>query len=309
MLTELLFSVEPKPCTHNSVLTGGLVLHETLWRGCLTFRWRGDAHAEYAFVFPPYKPIEDWPAGPFVFVDPNKRPYVLTRLKDRESGTWEYTRYRAEANSVIYYDCETMLDWIPAPIEGEYQQPEDDVIAETKVAAAEPAPKEHEQPEGSQFNGERRLATEPTSEIVTSFGDAIEAIRRGHFESAIPYLEMLVRQRPNYHVGWLRLGFAQRERAARLTIDRREESLQLLGSAVDSFTNALGHVDQDYRASAFYERSKAQYRRYVISGQDESAQAALNDADEACVLSSDSQFQSWLDYLYRQLPRSIVSAK
>ncbi len=308
LLTESLFSIEPRPSTHNSVLTGGLVRRETLWRGCLTFRWRGDALEEPSFVFPAHKPLETWPAGPFVFIDPNKRPYVLTRLKDRDAGTWEYTRYRAEANSVISDDSEAMLAWVPAPAENEYEQTEDR-IAEAEVAAPESDAAGHEEPTRQDETAVAVVPSETPKRLVTSFGEAIEAVRQGDFEAAIPFLEKLVQERPNYHIGWLRLGYAQRERAVRLATEAPAAAMALLDGAYQSFTRAIGHVDQEYRASAYYERSKTFYRKYVVGGEKRDAELAVDDAQEACVLSSDSQFQSWNEYLNRLLARSVTTRK
>jgi len=260
-------------------------------------------------VFPAHKPVEDWPAGPFLFIDANKRPYVLTRLKDRSTGIWEYTRYRAEANSVISSDSEPMLSWVALPTEAEYQQPED-VLAE---ATAPTSPVPTIEPTESVQEPQEGVASEPvplpTRRAVGTFGEAIEAIRSGDFDAAIPFLELLVQQRPNYHIGWLRLGYAQREQAARMPSDEQDEAMHQLKYAVESLTHALGHVDQEYRASAYYERSKAYYRKYVIGKDRMDAEAAVDDAKEAAILSSEYQFQTWLDYLHRLISQVVIVAR
>ena len=293
--------LQAQQCAHGRACIAGNAL-----AGLSDVSLEGAPHSETFFVFPVQKPVEEWPAGPFIFIDQNKRPYVLTRLKDREAGTWEYTRYRAEANSVIGHDTEEMLTWVSAPTESEYEQPED-TLAET--VAPTPEDDQSTQPvEDARKTVEDVEAppAEKTKRVVMSFSEAIEAIRVGEFEAAIPFLERLVRERPNYHIGWLRLGYAQRERAARFSSDRLDEAVSLLNAAMQSFTQALGHVDVEYRASAFYERSKTHYRKYVVAGDRKDAESAHDDAKEARVLSSDSQYQSWIEYLERLIARSVI---
>jgi tetratricopeptide (TPR) repeat protein len=305
LLTESLFSVSPRASKFDSVLAGGIVYRTTLWRGGLPTRWRDEDFGESYFVFPPYKPQERWAAGPFVYIDPNKRPYVLTRLRNRETGTWEYTRFRAEANAVVADDAEQHLSWIPTPHLSEYKQPEDQAaVVETDAGTS-----------GSEVFDQAELGIEPKQPIIPvsiapakSFSEAIEAMRLNEYDSAIPFFESLVEARPGYHIGWLRLGHAQREKAARLGIDQREEALSLIDSSINSFTQALGHVDPEYRASAHYERSKSYYRRLVFANQKSDAEHAIEDASTARKYSSDSNYQTWLEYLERAVRQWIKDA-
>ncbi|MBN1909335.1 MAG: hypothetical protein JW818_06325 [Pirellulales bacterium] len=312
-LTEALFSIEPRPYSHQSVLCGALVRRDTLWRGGLHTRWREPTQDDTLFVFPAHQPTIQWPAGPFVYIDPNKRPYVLTRLKDRDTGTWEYTRYRAEANSVVSDDLEDMLGWIPAPTESEYRQPEDaETEAEAVAAITTTTPPADTtttttcDPATQTFSDDKRDEEGLPKRPVSSFGEALEAVRSGDYDLAIPFFERLVQQRPNYHVGWLRLGFAQREKAARLGSELMDESMVLLDASAESLSNATGHVDRDYRAVAFYERSKTYYRRYRIALQKEDAEKAVDDGNKACELSSDTKFQTWIEFLHRIVKQSVM---
>jgi tetratricopeptide (TPR) repeat protein len=306
ILTESLFSIEPRPHCYNSVLCGGLVLRQTLWRGGLHTRWRGEMREETYFVYPPHKPNVEWPVGPFIYIDPNKRPYVLTRLKDRETGTWEYTRYRAEANSVLSYDAEGILGWMPAPNESEYQQPEDEEVVAAVATGMPPTDAlgtttTSEPPTQTPEGIPDAIELVPRKRMVSTFGEALDAMRRGDHDLAIPFLERLVEERPNYHIGWLRLGYAQREKAARLAPRDKDKSLGLLDASIKSLSNALGHVDPGYRADAFYERSKAYYRRYVVGGQKNDAENAITDGGDARRLSPDTRFQTWMEYFNRIL--------
>ena len=186
-----------------------------------------------------------------------------------------------------------MLRWTNPPNESEYQQAEDD-LAEAEMPVISPVQAEEPQPAIEPGAASTETPAVTPKRAIGTFGEAIEAVRQGDFDAAIPFLQLLVRQHPNYHVGWLRLGYAQREQAARLTPDQREIALAQLVAAVESFTHALGHVDSEYRASSYYERSKTFYRKYVIGGDRKDAESAMDDAQEACVLSSDVQFKRGL---------------
>src|ERR1039457_3718431 len=66
---------------------------------------------------------EVWDARPFVFLDKMMRPYLLTRLKN-EAGSWEYTRYLAEANAVYGVNNPDLLNLLPRPEESDYRKDE-----------------------------------------------------------------------------------------------------------------------------------------------------------------------------------------
>ena len=91
-----------------------------------------------------------------------------------------------------------------------------------------------------------------------------------------------------------------------LVFERKEEALALLDGSIQSFSKAGGHVDPDYRAQAFYERSKAYYRRYAVGRERKDAEAAVNDGDSACKLASDTKFQTCIEYLQRIVKESLL---
>ena len=86
-----------------------------------------------------------------------------------------------------------------------------------------------------------------------SMSDAIEAIRSEEFDVAIPFFEELTRERPIYHIGWLRLGYALREKAVRLAHEDLDEAVRLLNRALSALGKAAEHVDPEYQAQALYE--------------------------------------------------------
>ena len=226
---------------------------------------------------------EVWPAKRFIHVDKMFRPYVLTRLKDA-AGLWEYTRYLAESNAVITVSAPEFLDDFPRPAEKEYEAQEDAGIEGTA-------------PEGT------NTGTAPPSQDtqVRSMPEAGSAIRERRFPEAIQFLESLIEVRPDYHVGWLRLGHARREWA----VDLRQASngkvtpqqRELLGSSLESLNNAKNHVDRQYKAEACYQASKTYYRLWSIEHDNTTLDKALEEAFEASVTYPDSKYDSWLEYL------------
>lgn len=89
--------------------------------------------------------------------------------------------------------------------------------------------------------------------------DAIEAIRSDDVDAAIPYFERLTHERPTYHIGWLRLGYARREKAVRMAQSDPTEAVRLLTLSIADLSKAVGHIDPKYQAQALYERSKSAY--------------------------------------------------
>jgi tetratricopeptide (TPR) repeat protein len=195
------------------------------------------------------------------------RVYVLTRLIDDAIGTWEYTRFRAEANSVVTRDDPTLLAFLPLPDIKEY------------------APEE---------------ADEADAEEEMTFQRAIEAIRNEDYDPAISFFANLTTARPNYHIGWLRLGHAKREKAMRTWEEAPDEALGLFHEAIDDLTRAMPHRDASGRAQAHYERSKGYYHLARLQAEDgASRDAALSDALEATKLDTNPRYRSWLEYLQR----------
>ena len=128
--------------------------------------------------------------------------------------------------------------------------------------------------------------------------DAIEAIRSEEFDSAISFFEELTRERPNYHIGWLRLGYARREKAVRRAHDDSDEAVRLLNLSLNDLAKAAEHVDPEYQAQALYERSKSAYqlaRLFPESAQDRST--CLADAEAACSKSDEKKFLTWLEHI------------
>lgn len=281
-LTEQLFSLGPAPTAHekageSSALTGGLLagnrfFHGTGHQAVPTT----PASAQPIFVFPCCRvSIENgWPTAGFIHVDTMMRNHILTRVKGPDES--EFTRFRAEANAVVVLSGPGVTSLLPEPQKAEFMAPPS---------------AEEEPPTTTGLQEQLDLAA------------ALEAIRAGDYDKGIEFFSQLVTERPRYHVGWLRLGHARREKAVRLAATDPEAAKELLRQAVHDLGKATEHVDQGYQATAHYERSKAFHRLAQLDIEDpEHGAQALEEASRACELSSESRFASWRDYLDAQGP-------
>lgn len=295
-LTEQLFEVPPDPTRHldpdgsSSPLTGVIMVGQYFLRGSGFFISHLDHCMETKFMFPCLSSnvTEMWSTAPFIFVDANLRPHILTRLRNINLGSWEYTRFRAEAHAVITRDDLDLLASLPSPTEIEYlgEAEVEQVISEVK-----------EEEDSSATNLAIRDAP-----AITTFNDAILAIRNDAFDPAIEFFEEITRKRPGYHIGWLRLGHAKREKGVRIRLDDPQIAGVLFRAAIDDLSRATEHRDLQPQARAFYERSKAHYHlSFLADDADREKHSAHSDATEACRRSSETKYQTWHEYLDRML--------
>lgn len=290
-ITQQLFGLEPPPSSHekegqSSPLTGAFRVQNSFLHGTHRETLEGDGPTTLQFAFPVRRKgdVDLWEAGPFIHLDAMLRPHVLTRVKAFD--TCEYTRFRAEANAILIKDNAGIEGRLPRPKQEEYRKQE------------EP---EEEPEEGG--GGGSPVAHPQKSEM----DQAIEALHREDYDHAISVLTDLSQKRPDYHVGLLRLGYAEREKAVRVAADSRDDAVALLESAIAHLTKAALHRDVEYQAHARYERSKAHYHigRLSESGDDRFGMA-LRDARSAYELHGDPKYQTWLEHLDRvthQLPK------
>lgn len=273
--TEQLFGLSPSPAAHekdskSSPLTGALRRGKCFLRGG-QIEYTLDPHDEpgvpsLMFTFPcqKKKDPETWAADSVVHVDPMMRPHVLTRVKGLD--VCEYTRFRAEANAVITVRDAQIAKRIAPPEKKDYVSP----------SAAS----------GSDGDQAGKLAK------------ALEAIRNEDFDAGIEYFSQVVKDRPDYHVGWLRLGHAEREKAARLPDTEKEQARELLDSSIRALKKAAEHMDVGYQALAHYELSKAYFRLMRVDPtRGELRNRVREEAEKASHLSSERKYQTWLDYL------------
>jgi hypothetical protein len=308
-LTELLFSTPPLPSRdidkdydgRSSALTGCLMRGKDQWRGAVIFTNRNDQVNDLEFGFPARKVSERWKASPFIHVDVSKRSYVLTRLKDIEIGTFEYTRFWAEGDAILTADDPAGLAVIPRPCESDYRS----IVAENAGENVEHSHASNSDGEATELLDEPKDVGDSKElsplKTATTYSEAMAAIRDRSYDAAIPYLREDVRNRPQYHPAWLKLGYALREKAGRDVSDP-SESLKLLDEACSAFTRAMEHIDEGYKATASYDRSKAWLRCYQLSENPDFAMNAWQDALQAAKLDSDYKYQSWIEYLERMLP-------
>jgi hypothetical protein len=270
------FAIPPTAANDESVLSGSLALKDSILRGAgyrdTPETWQTVEHE--TFVWGKKGEQESWDARPFIFLDKMMRPYLLSRLKN-DAGSWEYTRYLAEANAVYSLNNPDLLKLLPRPEESDYRTDEPPVPQIEPVGGAE----------------------RPMVPTLGSREEAFAAVRRREFEPAIQFWQSEVEHRPYYHSGWHRLGFAQREYGVDFMDLDREKSEELLRQSIDSFTRAAEHSDPQYAAEAYYNRSKAYWRLSKLTGDPGDIRRARGDAQMAAVSFYDHRFASWNEFL------------
>jgi hypothetical protein len=275
------FEIPPSAANEESPLSGSFALKDSILRGP-GYRHTPDSWLTVdreTFVWGKNTEQELWDARPFVFLDKMMRPYLLSRLKN-EAGSWEYTRYLAEANAVYGLSSPDLLKLLPRPEEADYRKDE-------------PPPKET-----TPIEREGHVA----ETILSNREDAFAAVRRRDFEPAIGFWKAEVDQKPYYHSGWQRLGFAQREYGVDLMDSERERAEQLLRESIGSFNHATEHNDPQYKAEAYYNRSKAHWRLWRLTGDSKEFEHAVDDAQTAASCFYDHRFVSWSEFLKENVP-------
>lgn len=300
-VTEQLFSIEPMPWQIfpderiESPLTGAIHWKDRYLRGNMPFKAESYT-SNPVCVFPAKKKkvstAESWNCQPFIYIDSMVRPYILTRLLSHSSGRWEFTRFRAEANSVIQKDEPGWLEILPIPIEAEYR------TAESSTEDKQEADLIATLSNASENSRSEITETRSTNE----FEEALRQIRNSEYEPAIDYFSRLVEARPEYHVGWLRLGHAQRELAVRMRVNNPEKAKNLFAESTESLTKASSHLDPNRGAQALYECSKTYYHWGRFINNYDYLGKALENAETAYALSPDTSYETWIDYLKRNAP-------
>ena len=248
---------------------------------------------EIDFVFPCSKKdaneVEVWEANPLLHLDSMMRPHVLTRVKEHDFC--EYTRFRAEANAVVRVSG-GIVQCLPEPTKSEYVFKTEEPLDHAQPAVASPIAPHQPQPSA------------PSREL--SMSEAIEAIRSEDYEAAIEFFYKLTCDRPTYHIGWLRLGYARRERAVRIAPDDKSSGISLLKLAVQDLEKAAQHIDPEYKALGWYERSKSWYHLARLEPNvEEHRTNCVADAEKAFSLSDEKKFLTWLEHL-QHLPMPIA---
>jgi tetratricopeptide (TPR) repeat protein len=142
-----------------------------------------------------------------------------------------------------------------------------------------------------------------------SMSEAIEAIRSEDYDDAILFFEKLTHDRPTYHIGWLRLGYARREKAVRLDSDNLEEAIRLLTLALDDLSKATQHIDPQYKALAWYERSKTSYHlARLVPEKEQYAKVCVHDAERAFSFSDEKKFLTWWEHIQTWAPSAFTAA-
>lgn len=293
--TEQFFSIAPLPSAHekngeSSALTGAFRIGRCFLHGGQMEYLSDTASEEIQFAFPCQKKgqnIDVWPGNPMLRVDPMMRPHILTRVKGHD--VCEYTRFRAEANAVLVQGSAGLTTVLPEPAKSEY------------AAIEEPPPAGSTQHEN--------VAASTVDKGITSMSEAIEAIRSEDFDAAISYFETVTRERPSYHIAWLRLGYSRREKAVRLAPSDPAAAIHLLKHSLEDLKNAARHIDLEYQAQAWYERSKSSYHLAKLESNDEShAKVCLEDAEKAANLSVENKFFTWWEHTQTWYPQKSAAS-
>jgi len=69
-----------------------------------------------------------------------------------------------------------------------------------------------------------------------------------------------------------------------------------------SFTHAAQHIERQYEAEAYYNRSKAHWRLWRLTQDAEEFEKAIEDAKRAAAYTYDHRFVSWSEFLKENLP-------
>jgi tetratricopeptide (TPR) repeat protein len=279
--TFKIFEILPSAANDESPLSGAFAVKDSVLQGSghrnTPDNWQ--AVNNETFVWGKKTEPETWDARPFILLDKMMRPYLVSRLKN-EAGSWEYTRYLAEANAVYSISNPDLLKLLPRPDETDYRKDE-------------PAPKVDDTA-GSEV--------EPNETPLSKREEAFAAIRRRDFEPAIKYWKDEVDQKPFYHSGWQRLGFAQREYGVDLMDSERDRAEGLLTQSIASFDHATEHSDPQYEAEAYYNRSKSHWRLWRLTEDKDEFSRALRDAETAATRFYDHRFVSWVEFLNENVP-------
>ncbi len=133
-----------------------------------------------------------------------------------------------------------------------------------------------------------------------TFDDALRYIRNEDYKPAIEYIASYLQERPDYHIGWLKLGNAQREYALRV-LRGSEAAIQSLDESIASLTKAYEHRDSSRKAQAMYERSKTYYHKSHLCNDPDLFKRAVADAKKAIAESAEYVYESWLGHIEKQL--------
>ncbi len=288
--TEKFFGVSPPPSSHekngeSSALTGAFRIGRCFLHGGQMELLSDAASGEIQFAFPCQKRsqgAEVWPGDPMLRVDAMMRPHILTR--DKGHDVCEYTRFRAEANAVLVQASTGLTAMLPEPAKAEY-------------------PSNEEHPPSPSLQREDLEAPTPEKEIA-SMSEAIDAIRSEDFDRAISYFEGVTHERPSYHIAWLRLGYCRREKAVRLAPNDALGATRMLRLSLDDLKSAALHVDPEYQAQAWYERSKSFYHLAKLEPNSDGIWTeCIGNAEKAANLSAENKFFTWWEHTQTWSPQ------
>ncbi len=235
-----------------------------------------------------------WSASPFIHIDPELKVSLLFLLNDLRTDSssemfkGEFHRFHAEILPVQKELVPQSLirDWIPVP-------PND-----TRATLSEPLPSEpadrvvepHPQDSVPQADLDERSSYE-----LRRIGD--DAFRVRDYFRAVNAYEKLAETNDafNYNdVAKSKHGGAlwRVAESKTLQVDDKEQRIR---KAVLLLENASGHRDPKYRARALYEKSKALWHLWKVTGDLVYLRDALESAGEAAKVQHEPAFISWYE--------------
>lgn len=80
------------------------------------------------------------------------------------------------------------------------------------------------------------------------------------------------------------------------------DAIRLLRLSLDDLRNAAQHIDLEYKAQAWYERSKSSYHLARLEPLDEThRKVCMEDAEKAATLSDEKKFFTWWEHIQETL--------
>jgi hypothetical protein len=238
---------------------------------------------------------EKWKISPFVRIDAELKVSLLFLLNDirndptSEDFKGEYHRFAAELMPVEKdrVSSSIVAEWIPiAPPKPPVQSPPSLESNGEQTSADSVDPIAANQSFDGHSPYELRSIAESAFK-VRDYGRAVAAFKAlADSDDSIRYNDVA----RSKHGGAL-------WRYAESEIDSIDDRNKMLDDAIELLDTATQHRDPDYRARAFYEKSKALWHKWKHDSNIEVLQLAIRCASDAATLQYEPAYVSWFEKL------------
>jgi hypothetical protein len=248
---------------------------------------------------------EKWKAAPFFRIDDETKVSLLFLLNDirndptSEDFKGEYHRFAAELMPVekVRVSNKVVSDWIPvaAPKPSE---PSVVPVATDSSHVQDPATATVEK-----ARQEENLDNRSPSELRSV---AEGAFRIRDYQRAVTAFQLLADagDAARYNDVARSKHGAALWRFAESNIAAAEERIKLLNDAISLLDSAIQHRDPDYRARAFYEKSKAIWHKWKNEHSEEDLRAASECASQAATLQYEPAYVSWYEKIQDDIEKN-----